>query len=81
MHEFPEAVFLGVDMESQLRDEEVWSARLEKGIKIAITFDLTIGSPLNFCTSFWKPFSLELLWNRNSVTRRYGWPELSNGAK
>jgi hypothetical protein len=29
LHEFPEAVFLGVDMESQLGDEEVWSARLD----------------------------------------------------
>jgi hypothetical protein len=27
--EFPEAVFLGVAMESQLGDEEVWSSRLE----------------------------------------------------
>jgi hypothetical protein len=30
LHEFPEAVFLGVDMESQLgEEEEVWLVRLE----------------------------------------------------
>jgi hypothetical protein len=29
LHEFPEAIFLGVVMESQLGDEEVWSATLE----------------------------------------------------
>jgi hypothetical protein len=29
LHEFLEALFLGVAMESQLGDEEVWSAKLE----------------------------------------------------
>jgi hypothetical protein len=29
LHEFPQAVFLGVAMESQLGEEDVWSARLE----------------------------------------------------
>jgi hypothetical protein len=31
-------------MESLLDDEEVWSARLEKQVKRAITFDLTVRS-------------------------------------
>jgi hypothetical protein len=48
---------------------------------MAITFDPTIGSRLNICTSFMKPFSLGLLWNRNSVTRRPSQPEFSNGWK
>jgi uncharacterized membrane protein (Fun14 family) len=51
---------------------EVWSARLEKRVKMAITFDQTIGWNLNFCTSFLKLFSLGLMWNHNSVTRRSG---------
>jgi len=46
---------------------------------MAITFDPTVGSRLNFFTSLRKPFSLGLLWNRNSVTRRSGRLDLSNG--
>ena len=38
---------------------------------MAITFDVTVGSRLNCCIIFWKPFSLGLLWNQYSVTRRY----------
>ena len=33
MYEFPEAVFLGVNMESQLGDVEVLSARHQKRVK------------------------------------------------
>jgi hypothetical protein len=29
LHEFPDAVFLGVAMESLLGDKELWSAKLE----------------------------------------------------
>jgi hypothetical protein len=43
LHEFPEAVFLGIDMESQLGEEEVCSARLELRVKMAIIFDPTVG--------------------------------------
>jgi hypothetical protein len=68
-------------MESQFGDEEVLSARLEKRVKMAITFDQTIGLHLNFCTSFLKLFSLGLIWNPNSVTRRSCRPDLSNGSK
>jgi hypothetical protein len=48
-------------MESLLSDEEVSSARLEERHTTGIDFDLTIGSRLNICTSFRKPFSLGLL--------------------
>jgi hypothetical protein len=41
---FPEAVFLGVAMESLLRDKEVWSASLKYRLKRAITFDPIVGS-------------------------------------
>jgi len=79
LHAFPKAFFLGVDMEYQLGDEEVWSPRLEYGVKIAITFDHTIRSCSSFCTRFWRLFSLGLLWNRYTTTRRSGRPDLSNG--
>jgi hypothetical protein len=44
---FPEAVFLGVVMEWQLGDEDVWSIELEYWLKRAITFDSTVGSRSN----------------------------------
>ena len=67
LHEFLEVVFLRVALDSLLDDEEVWSASLEKQVKRVITFDPTVGSRLNFYTSFRRPFSLWLLWNRYSV--------------
>jgi len=68
-------------MESQLDGEEVSSARLEWRVKIARNFDPTVGSRLNFCKIFRKPFSLGLLWNRKSVMRRPPRQDLSNGSK
>ena len=49
LQEFPDAVFLGVDVESLLGEEEVSSLdtsvyRFER----AITFDPTVGSPSKF---------------------------------
>jgi len=61
--------------------EEVWSARLELLVKIAISFDPTVGSRINFCMSFDKTFSLGLLWKRYSEKRRSGWPEMTNSSK
>jgi hypothetical protein len=40
---FPEVVFLGVAIESILRDVEVWLAILEYRLKRSITFDSTVG--------------------------------------
>jgi hypothetical protein len=48
LHEFSEAVFLRVAMDSLLDDEEVWSAKLEKRLKRAITFDPTVGLRSSF---------------------------------
>jgi hypothetical protein len=81
LHEFLEAVFLGIDMESQVGDKEVWSHRLEKQVKIAKNFNPIVGSRSNICTSFWRPFSFGLTWNPNSVTRRSGQPYFSKGLK
>jgi hypothetical protein len=57
LHEFLEAVFLRVALDSLLDDEEVWSANLEYLVKRVITINPTVGSRLNFYTSFRRPFS------------------------
>jgi hypothetical protein len=49
---FLEAVFLGVAIESLLRDVEVWFAILEYQLKWSITFDSTIGSRSKFYKGF-----------------------------
>ena len=77
LHEFLEAVFLSVALDSLLDDEDVWSASLEERVKRVITFDPTVGSRLNFYTSYRMPFSSWLLWNRYSVKRRSGWLDMS----
>jgi hypothetical protein len=74
-------IFSMVVIESLLGDEEVWSPKIEQRVKMAITFDPIVGLRSNICTSFWKPFSLGLLWNRNSVTRWSGRPDFKNGFK
>jgi hypothetical protein len=73
--------FPWVAIELLLGDEEVWSARIEQRVKIAISYDPTVGSCSKFCTSFRMPFSLGFLWNSNSVTRMSGRPNFSNGLK
>ena len=81
LHEFLEAVFLSVALDSLIDDEQVWSASLEYRVKSVITFDPTVGSRLNFYTSLRRPFSLWLLWNRYSVNRRSGRLDLSSVSK
>jgi hypothetical protein len=80
-------------MESLLGDEEIWLARIDYRVKMHITFDSTVGSRLNFYTSFRRLFSLGFLCNRYSVislgflcnrysvTRRSGRLDLSKGLK
>jgi len=46
---------------------------------MTIDFDLIVGSRSNFGTSFRMLFSLLLLSNHNTMTRRCGRPDLSNG--
>jgi hypothetical protein len=45
---------------------------------MGIDLDLHVGLRSKFYTSFLKLFSLGLLWNRNSVKRTSGRPDLSN---
>jgi len=58
LHEFLEAVFVGVAMESLLENVEVLLTMLEQQLKRATTFDLIVGSRSNFYTSFQRAFSL-----------------------
>jgi hypothetical protein len=81
LHEFLEAVFLRVALDSLLDDEDVWSPSLEYRVKRVITINPTVGSRLNFYTSFRRPFSLWLLWNRYSVKRRSCRLDLSSVSK
>jgi hypothetical protein len=69
LQQFPDAVFLGEDIEWLLGDEDVLSGELEYPLKRAITFDPIVGSRPNFYKGFQRLFSLGKLWNRCSVTR------------
>ena len=66
---FPETIFRGVYTKCLLGDEDVWSTEQEYRLKRAITFDLTVGTRLNFNNGFQRLFSLGKLWNRYWVTR------------
>ena len=81
LHEFLEAVFLRVALDSLLDDEDVSSASLEYRVKRVITINPTVGSRLNFYKSFRRPFSLWLVWNRYSVKRRSSRLYLSSVSK
>ena len=59
LKEFPDAVFLGVEVESLLSEVEVSSLHTRVPVRMAITFDLIVGSPSNFHRSFRTLFSLE----------------------
>jgi len=64
-----------VDVESILGEAEVWSCQarvtVQKGrFEGAITFDPTVGLRSKFYRSFRRPFSMEWMWNRNSMRRR-----------
>jgi len=56
LQEFPDALFNGVDEESILDDDEVWSSQAGWTVRKAITFDPTVGSRSNFYWSFGMTF-------------------------
>jgi hypothetical protein len=58
LQEVPDAISLGVDVESPLGQVEVASLEIY-GFERAITFDQIVGSPSNLYRSFRMPFSLE----------------------
>jgi len=59
LQEFPDGVFLGVDVESLLGDARYHRARPEYPIERAITLDPTLGSPSKIYRSFRTPFFKE----------------------
>jgi len=76
LQEFPDALFHGVDEESILDDDEVWSSHAGWTVRKGITFDPTVGSRSNFCRSFRMHFSKEWMRNRYSAMMRSGRPRL-----
>jgi hypothetical protein len=70
--EFPDALFHGVDEESILDDDEVWSSQAGWTVQKAITFNPTVGSRSNFYRSFRMHFSMEWMRNRYSMMMRSG---------
>jgi hypothetical protein len=57
LQEFPDTVFLGVDVESLLGDAEVSSPATRVPVRTTITFDPIVGSPSKFYRSFRMSFS------------------------
>jgi hypothetical protein len=70
--EFPDALFHGVDEESILVDDEVWSSQAAWTVLKAITFHPTVGSRSNFYRSFRMHFSMEWMRYRYSMLMRSG---------
>jgi hypothetical protein len=70
--EFPDALFHGVDEESILDDDEVWSSQAGWTVRKAIIVDQTVGSGSNFYLSFRMHFSMEWMRNRYSMVIRSG---------
>jgi hypothetical protein len=69
---FLDALFHGVDVESILGEEDVWSRQARVTARKGRTFDLTVGSRSNFFWSFWMPFCMEWMRNRYSVMMMTG---------
>jgi hypothetical protein len=72
LQEFLDALFKGVDEESILDDDEVWSSQAGWTGRKAITFHPTVGSRSNFYRSFRMHFSMEWMRNRYSMMMRSG---------
>jgi len=70
--EFSDELFNGVDEESILDDDEVWSSQAGWTVRKAITFDPTVGSRSNFYRSFRMHFSMEWMRNRYTMMMRSG---------
>jgi len=72
LQEFPDALFHGVDEESILDDDEVWSSQAGWTVRKAITFNPIVGSRSNFYRNFRMNFSIEWMRNRYSMMMRSG---------
>ena len=58
LQEFPDAVFLGIDVESLLGDAEISSLKTKVPVREGHNFDRTVGSASNFDRSLRTLFSL-----------------------
>jgi hypothetical protein len=81
LQEFPDALFHGVDEESILVDDEVWSKQAGWTVLKAITFHPTVGSRSNYYGTFRMPFSTQWMRNRYSVMMRSGQARLDGRFK
>jgi hypothetical protein len=72
LQEFLDELIHGMDEESILADDEVWSSQAGWTVPKAITFNPTVGSRLNFYWSFRMHFSMEWMRNRYSMMMRSG---------
>jgi hypothetical protein len=72
LQEFPDELFHGVDEESILDDDEVWSSQAGWMGRKAITFHPTVGSQSNLYGSFRMHFSMEWMRNLYSMMMRSG---------
>jgi hypothetical protein len=72
LQEFPHELFHGVDEESIIDDDEVWSSQAGWTVRKAITFDPTVGLRINFYRSFRMNFSMQWMRDRYSVMMRSG---------
>jgi len=79
--EFPDALFHGVDEESILDDDEIWSSQAGWTVRKAIIFDPTVGSGSNFYWSFRMHFSIEWMRYRYSMMMRSGRARLDGRSK
>jgi glucose/arabinose dehydrogenase len=69
---FPDAPFHGVDVESIIGEEDVWSRQARVTARKGRTFDLTVGSRSHFFWSFRMPFYMEWMRKRYVVMMRSG---------
>jgi len=72
LQEFPDALFHGVDAESILGDDELWSSQAGWTVRKAIIFDPTVGSRSKFYWSFRMAFSMQWMRDRYSVMMSSG---------
>ena len=67
-----DALLHGVDEESILGDDEVWSRQASLKVRNGHNFDSTVVSGSNSYWSFWMHFSIEWMTNQYSVMIRSG---------
>jgi hypothetical protein len=70
--EFLDALFHGVDVESILDEEEVWSRQTRVKVRKDHNFRSDCWIAIKLLMEFSDSLSMEWIWNRYSVRRRSG---------